>query len=169
MTKENATERDLARTLIQHHEGLRLVPCVDSRGTHAVGWGRNLNLRPLSPEEVLRLIQSGADGHGGITVEFADYLLENDISEAQSFLSRRRGWWQTTVARRCALIDAYHNLGTGIEKFSKMWTALGVQDYGRAADEMRDSVWWRSAEPGVRRRIDDLCRIVRYGHVLDKT
>lgn len=117
-------QKKLAIELLKVHEGFSQYSYKCKLGVTTVGYGRNLESRGLTEHE-------------------AEFLLRNDIDEADNWCSVSLPYYKTlSVARKSVLIDMYVNLGaTGLLKFKRMHAALGNKDYQRAAHEMLDSRW----------------------------
>lgn len=87
-----------------------------------IGYGRNLDDRGISEKE-------------------AEYLLKNDIIEAQECLSENFDFYENlNESQQLALIDMVINMGfPKFCKFKKMIAALKQGDYQKARLEMLDS------------------------------
>jgi lysozyme len=130
---------------LRRDEGFRSRPYPCPAGFQTIGFGRNLDANPLSEDE-------GA------------YLLRNDIRRAAMGIAMRLPGLLEQVGdvRARVLLNMAVNLGVGgLLKFRRMLVALEQGDYGRAADEMLDSVWARQ----VGRRADRLADAMRTGEV----
>jgi lysozyme len=129
-----------ARELIKSHEGLRLRRYRCPAGHWSIGYGWNLDEWPLPPEiaSYLRL-------YGRITEGMADHLL--DISLGIATQDARKlfpGFDGFDDRRRAALTDFAYQLGyTRAAKFTKMRAAVAAGDWDEAAEQVRDSVYWR--------------------------
>ena len=117
-------EKKLALKLLKVHEGYSQYSYKCKLGVTTVGYGRNLESRGLTEKE-------------------AEYLLRNDIDEADNWCQVSLPYYKMlSVARKSVLIDMYVNLGaTGLLKFKRMRSALGSFNYLGAAAEMLDSRW----------------------------
>ena len=117
-------EKKLALKLLKVHEGYSQYSYKCKLGVTTVGYGRNLESRGLTEKE-------------------AEYLLRNDIEEADNWCQVSLPYYKTlSVARKSVLIDMYVNLGaTGLLKFKRMHAALEAGNYPLAAHEMLDSRW----------------------------
>lgn len=111
--------------LLRLHEGLSSKPYRDTVGKLTIGVGRNLDDVGISKEE-------------------ADMMLANDIARAKSDLSELAPWDAgLDEVRQAVLIDMCFNLGkNGLSKFKRFLAAMQDGDWRRAAQEMRDSLWW---------------------------
>lgn len=107
------------------HEGERLFPYRDSVGKLTIGIGRNLDDK-------------------GITHAEARYMLRNDIFECERKLKELSIWDQISEIRQRVLLDMCFNMGMiGLLGFKRMFEALRLQDYDKAAEEMIKSRWAR--------------------------
>ena len=129
-----------ARELIKSHEGLRLRSYRCTEGHLSIGYGWNLDAWPLPPE-----IASFFRLHGRITEGMADYLL--DISLGIAMQDARKlfpGFDDFTDRRRAALVDFTYQLGySRASKFTRMRRAIEAGDWDEAAEQLRDSLYWR--------------------------
>ncbi len=106
------------------YEGLSLIPYQCTQGKMTIGIGRNLIDK-------------------GISLEEAEYLLNNDIHETYKLVTANIPVFsKLDEPRKLILLDMAFNLGvTGLTKFKNMLSALESSDYQRAAEEMLDSRW----------------------------
>jgi len=109
---------------IKRDEGLRLTPYLCTADKLTIGYGRNL------------------EGNG-ITEQEADYLLANDVLRVCRSLRKEIDYFDTLdLDCQDALINMCFNLGLeGLLEFKKMWRALKIGHYERAALEALDSDW----------------------------
>lgn len=131
----------LEQQLIRH-EGLRLKPYQDTVGKTTIGVGRNLTDVGISEDEAMD-------------------LLKNDINKVGQDLTDHLGWWNgLDEARRIVLMNMTFNMGiTRLLGFHNMLVALQAGDYQKAADEMKNSVWYTQ----VKGRGIELEQIMRTG------
>jgi lysozyme len=135
--------RELLRSQLERHEGLRLHPYHDTVGKLTVGYGRNL-------DDV------------GITRDEADFMLDNDIEQVELQLETVDEYVGLDQVRQTVVANMAYNLGFhGLMQFSRMWKAIGRRDYDSAAREMLDSRWSKQ----VGNRAVELARIMRIGEV----
>ena len=130
---------DFAKELIKQHEGLSLVPYRCTAGKLTIGYGHNLDDKP-------------------ITEKMADFMLEDDMAEfiikAQSY-----DWFKKLDDRRKAVIvDMCYNLGS-LTGWNNFQAALSSGDYESAADCMMNSKWAKQ----VGRRAVTLANIMSKG------
>lgn len=123
------------REFIKRHEGLKLVPYVDTVGKWTWGYGRNIDDVPCKPEELLALLQKGA------TQEVAELFLNNDIRQSdEDCLSIFQEFEYLSENRRIALTSVMFNLGLRKFKgFRKMIAAVRSYRWKDAHDELLDS------------------------------
>ncbi|WP_421868113.1 glycoside hydrolase family protein [Marinobacter adhaerens] len=135
--------RQLLRSQLERHEGLRLKPYLDTVGKLTVGYGRNL-------EDV------------GISRDEADFMLDNDIDQVERQLETVDEYRDLDPVRQTVIANMAFNLGfAGLMGFKNMWAAIARRDWDRAADEMLNSKWARQV--GV--RAVELSEIMRTGEV----
>lgn len=116
---------------IKSHEGRRETAYRDSLGVWTIGYGHNLETRPLSDTVIEMLL--GED-------------LEQAISDARSLVP---DFDQLDDPRQEVLVEMAFNLGrAGLASFKRMLAAVKRRDYQSAADEMLSSMWRRQV--GVR-------------------
>lgn len=111
---------------ITRHEGVRLKPYRDTAGKLTMGVGRNL-------DDV------------GISMDEAMYMLDNDIRDAVKGVNKALPWMLgLDDARRDILYEMAFQLGlTGLLGFKKMLLAVREREYKQAAQQMRDSKWYK--------------------------
>ncbi len=108
--------------IIKENEGLRLTPYRDTKGRLTIGYGHNLDDKPIS-ESV------------------AEFILNEDISDAaHDLFSHYPAYTALSEPRQYALIDMTFNMGINkVKKFYKMHQAIKEYDFKRAAFEILDS------------------------------
>lgn len=135
--------RQLLRSQLERHEGLRLKPYLDTVGKLTVGYGRNL-------EDV------------GISRDEADFMLDNDIDQVERQLDTVDEYRDLDPVRQTVIANMAFNLGfAGLMGFKNMWEAIGRRDWNSASKEMMQSKWARQV--GV--RAVELSEIMRTGEV----
>lgn len=134
--------RQLLRSQLERHEGLRLKPYLDTVGKLTVGYGRNL-------EDV------------GISRDEADFMLDNDIDQVERQLETVDEYRDLDPVRQTVIANMVYNLGfRGAIGFKRMWAAISRGDYDLAAEEMMNSRW--ASQVGYRAR--ELAEIMRSGN-----
>lgn len=122
-----------ATAIVKQHEGLRLLVYVID-GHETIGFGRDMRSE-------------------GITEAEADYLLQNDLVAAHTFLQTFTWYGNLTSNQVAALLDMVYNLGKrGFEEFKTMIACLASGDYAGAAAAMQNSLW---AKQVGQRALDD--------------
>ena len=119
---------------LRDDEGLRLRPYGDLKGKITIGYGHNLT-------------------DIGISLDFAERLLEDDIHRTVSALTLR---WTPFVTldevRQQVIANMAFNLGIGgLMLFRKMLAAAATQQWMTAATEMRNSTWAIQVGPRAQR------------------
>ncbi len=149
--------------LLVLHEGLRLQPYRCPAGKLSIGVGRNLDDRPLCPQEIHYLGRS--DLSGGISEAEALWLLDRDLSVQARALDAAIPWWEGfDEARRAVLLDMSYNLGTaGLLKFRNTLRHLEARQFEEAAEEMLRSVWARQVGKQEGQRAWRLARMTKTG------
>lgn len=136
--------RQLLRSQLERHEGLRLKPYHDTVGKLTIGYGRNL-------EDV------------GISRDEADFMLDNDIDQVERQLETVDEYRDLDSVRQAVIANMAFNLGfAGLMGFKNMWAAIGRRDWESASEEMLNSKWARQV--GV--RAVELSEIMRTGEVV---
>lgn len=128
------------KELIIRHEGWRNRRYLCPAGRRTIGVGWNMDAWPLPHE-----IASYERVNGFIPDDMIDRLL--DISIDTATLQCRSifpGFDKFSEARRFALIDMAFTLGGfGLLGFRKMRKAISAGDWNEAAEQARDSAYWR--------------------------
>lgn len=116
--------RDLLVPELEFDEGRRRRAYVDTRGKVTIGVGLNLTDVGL-PDDVI------------------DLLRDRKIDESEQELDREIPWWRhLSDNRQRVLLNMQYNMGwPKLSQFKRMIDALRVEDFPRAATEMRASVW----------------------------
>ncbi len=145
--------------MLKRHEGAnraggrhRAYRCP--AGALTIGWGHNLDAKPLR----------GLGPDSEISEAEAESLLRDDLAELAAQLDLRLSWWRGLGAARSAvLLDMGFNLGLGgLLGFRRMLNAARRQRFDEAAAEMLDSRWAGQ----VGRRASELAAMMRTGRFL---
>jgi len=140
-------DRELLRSQLERHEGLRLKPYLDTATPPrlTIGYGRNLDDVGISREE-------------------AECMLANDIDKVVRELETVDEYVALDCIRQTVIANMTVNMGfRGVMQFKRMWAAIGRCDYEKAAKEMLKSKWRRQ----VGNRAIELAEIMRTGEVVD--
>ena len=132
------------RQMTKDFEGLRCKPYKCSAGKLTIGYGRNL-------DDV------------GISLDEADYMFNNDFNKAYEDVLWLLTKYDIDVnnlseCRLFVLTDMCFNLGRArLFMFKKLFQALKKGDYDTAAEEMKDSNWYKQ----VGNRAKKLCDMMK--------
>ena len=112
-------------------EGLRLKVYTDSLGIETIGVGRNLRDKGISEEEAVM-------------------LLNRDISDAlEDVMHVCSVYTQLSRPRQLVLVGLAFNIGRDrLSKFVRFLGAIHRGDWDDAANELKDSQWYRQV--GIR-------------------
>lgn len=126
------------------HEGFRDCVYTDTTGHLTIGYGHNLEARPISQNA-------------------GSLILDDDMLWFLQKLDHHLDFFRDLDdARKSVLVDMAYNLGlNGLLQFDKMLNALREKDYSKAADEMLNSKW--AIEVGE--RAEDNAYIIRTGEL----
>lgn len=111
------------------HEGFVSHGYEDHLGYLTIGYGRLIDKRK----------------GGGITIEEAEMLLENDVMKREKLLRDALHYWDKLPHQvQRALINMCFQLGiSGLMKFKKMLSLIQQGRYSEAAEEGLNSLWAR--------------------------
>lgn len=148
MSDNSVLDKTALREQLKEHEGTgpvkngRFYPYRDSVGKLTIGYGRNLDDRGLSLQEV-------------------ELLLDNDIEEHMQELFEKVPWIKRLDGvRQSVLVDMAFNLGVaGLLAFKRTLTSVQNGDYTLAGMQMLASKWARQ----VKRRALTLSKMMRTG------
>lgn len=129
---------DLALKLVKEAEGFEPLPyrCTEKKLTQ--GYGRNLEVYPLSEVEKAELNEDGS-----VSEEVAEKWAIEELRLCEDRLKDNVIFKSQSDPRKAVLLDMCFNIGyTGLMKFKKMWFALGERDYPQASREMKDSSYY---------------------------
>jgi lysozyme len=110
---------------LKKHEGFRGQVYKCTAGANTIGYGRNLDANPLTPDE-------------------AEHLLKNDVAFMVEKLRDKHLLAGHNEARQAVIVNMAFNIGfAGLMKFKNMLTHYMEHEYHLAAEEMLDSKWAR--------------------------
>jgi lysozyme len=119
--------------MVKRHEGKRLKAYKDTEGYWTIGYGHKLSVWIDSIDDAT-----------------AEQFLTDDLTLA--LMSAKRifyGFDSFSQNRKDALTDFVFNVGAaGAEKFHHMIIAIADNDWNKAADELKTSLWYK--EVGIR-------------------
>lgn len=131
-------EMNMALELVKEAEGFYPNTYRCPAGKLTQGYGRNLEVHPLTEEEKLELNQDGT-----VSEFIASKWALKELQECEEKLMSNIIYQKQTEVRKAVLLDMCFNIGySGLMKFKKMWFALGERDYLSASREMKDSSWY---------------------------
>lgn len=112
------------RGMIMTNEGFRGSPYKDTTGNLTVGYGHNLDARPISANV------------GGV-------MLDEDIQWAMSELDSQFPWFDgLDDVRKCVIVDMCYNLGLkGLLGFNNMLECVSKGQYANASYHILDSLY----------------------------
>lgn len=147
---------DALKEMIDRHEGNRLKKYRCPAGHWTIGRGWNLDARPL-PDDIASYLRL----NGEITQTMSDRLLNISIDtatrQAWSIFPQFGGY---SERRQMALVDFIFNVGAGTAlKFKKALAAIYDGDWNKAADEFKDSKWFKQTV----NRSAEICAMIREG------
>lgn len=135
---------DAMQEQLERHEGRRAKPYMDTVGKITIGIGRNLSDKGLSDDEI-------------------DYLYQNDIKEVIEDCATFPWFGTLNPVRQRVVLDMRFNLGAaGLREFKRFLRMLEQENYTKAADAMRNSLWAQQ----VKSRADRLIAMMRTGEVI---
>ena len=139
----------LALELVKEAEGFEPheYRCTAKKLTQ--GYGRNLEVHPLSEEEKAEL-----NDDGSVSKEVAEKWALKELIECEQKLSQNIIYQKQSDVRKAVLLDMCFNIGySGLMKFKKMWIALGERDYAEASRQMKDSKWYTDVGTRAKRNV----------------
>lgn len=140
---------------LKRDEGVEYCSYRDTLGILTVGVGHNLEANPLPPDWKFPLNDAQVN-----------QLLDDDLTTVFNELNTCLHWWITLDAvRQRVLANMCFQLGiTKLLEFQKFLSALHITDYGTAAIEMKNSIWFaQSGQRSVR-----LCQAMATGIMPDE-
>lgn len=119
---------------VKFEEGFRRLPYRDSRGILTVGFGRNLQANPISERDWKEK---------PCTEEEGERWLREKLGQAYFALLKEKPIIDgLDLVRLAALVNMAYQLGVGgILKFEKMWMAVELGLWDKAAAEILNSKW----------------------------
>ena len=129
---------DLALKLVKEAEGFEPLPYRCTARKLTQGYGRNLEVHPLSDQEKEEL-----ETDGSVSEDVAEKWAIKELRECEEKLKSNIVYQKQSDVRKAVLLDMCFNIGyTGLMKFKKMWIALGERDYAEASRQMKMSSWY---------------------------
>jgi lysozyme len=130
---------------IKSEEGCKLYAYKDTHDYYTIGYGR--------------LIDRAAQG--GISLEEAEYLLNNDITKVIAEVTDKLPWFKDlSEPRQAVLCQMSFQMGiNGLMQFTSMLGSLQRGDYEGAGYQMMNSLWAKQTP----NRADRLCKQMKTG------
>ena len=142
-------EMNMALELVKEAEGFYPNTYRCPAGKLTQGYGRNLEVHPLTEEEKLELNEDG-----GVSKEVAEKWALKELNECEYKLSQNIIYHKQPEVRKAVLLDMCFNIGySGLMKFKKMWFALGERDYAEASRQMKDSKYYTDVKSRGKRNV----------------
>lgn len=158
---------DALRKMLLRHEGWRKKKYRCSQGRWTIGVGWNLDAWSLPSDIAVYL-----EVHGEITEGMIERLLDISVETAtRQCRDIYPGFDGFGEARRFALVDFVYNVGGfGALGFKKMRKAIIAGDWQEAAEQIRDSEYWRQlggdpkgTDDGELERPEEIAQMLRVG------
>lgn len=124
---------NIARDLIKEAEGLRLKSYKCPAGFWTIGYGHNLDAKPLYKGMTEEQKQSVV-----LTETQAEEILDSDIAEVVEQIENENFYKNCDEVRQAVLIDMAFNVGiVGLKKFKRMIEALERGEFEKASKEYK--------------------------------
>lgn len=158
---------DKVKEMLTRHEGRKYKPYRCPAGHLTIGVGHNIDAKGLPAS-----IRAYLTANGRITDVMIDSLLTSDIAEAHADCIRLYPQFSTFSAnRQAALIDFMFNVGPGrAATFKNMTRAINTFDWQQAAEELRNSLYWKElggdptgTDDGKLERPEEQYKLIREG------
>lgn len=141
---------DLALKLVKEGEGFEPLPYHCTAGKLTQGYGRNLEVHPLSEDE-----QRELNADGSVSEYVAEQWALNELIECEVKLNQNIIYQKQSPMRKAVLLDMCFNIGyAGLMKFKKMWFALGNRDFAEASRQMKDSKYYTDVGTRAKRNVE---------------
>jgi len=143
---------------IKKNEGFSGSIYKDTLGNETIGYGFNLNdssVRKMIPKDVL-------SGKRELTKPEAEKIYNELYSRAEGDSKAFLGNAYTFLSpsQKSAIIDMAYNLGrTKLMKFKKLKKAIVDKDYKRAAEEIKNSKYYKQVSNRAKRNMSDIMDI----------
>lgn len=142
--------------MLSVEEGRRNVPYKDSLGYLTVGVGHLID--PRKGGSLPDYAQAELDRNGMLEEATIDRLLEDDVMFAVEQLDRNLPWASSLdEVRYTVLIDMCFQMGiSGLMGFHNTLRHIREGDYEQAAQNMKQSLWYRQTPNRAERRIEEM-------------
>lgn len=124
---------DLIKQILKRHEGIKLVPYLDSLGIKTIGVGWNMQANSL-PDDIAQRLKV----YEAITPEMAERLLTISLNNAIKNCQEIFPSFDTVGNnRQLALIDIVFNMGFKVRRlFPRFIHNVNIGDWQQAANEL---------------------------------
>lgn len=124
--------------ILMEDEGLRTFPYKCSSGKNTIGYGHNLDAKPLSLD-----MQEELDNNDELSIRTCNELLLEDIHDAEMDARELFPLFESfTDNRKDALVMLCFNLGlSGFGKFIRTIKSIQNSEWDAAGRHLRDSKW----------------------------
>jgi lysozyme len=119
---------EIATTIIKRHEGLYTKMYKCTAGKNTIGYGHNLDERPISEKA-------------------AEQILADDMKDFLAVANKYPWFNALDDVRKAVVVDMVFNLGS-LDAFPKLCGCLSKKDWPGAVAEMKNSKWY--TQVGVR-------------------
>ncbi|HOY10220.1 MAG TPA: helix-turn-helix domain-containing protein [Candidatus Omnitrophota bacterium] len=147
---------EAGKKMTKEFEGFRAKIYSCPSGHKTVGYGFNLDdsfIRSLLDGEIVFGKRSISRQEADVVF---DVIYSNAEKDAIDFVGADT-WGKIGVARQDIIIDMAYNLGRQrLFKFIKLREAIKSLDYPAAAEQMRDSLWYKQTGRRARNHVDNL-------------
>ena len=146
----------LARKMLQVHEGLRLESYTDTTGHKTIGYGWNLDAKPLpngiGKKQGGKVVISAIEAEALLDVSMLDHW--NELVGAFPWVNGLNAW------RKAVLLDMAFNMGIPtLKTFKNTLNDVALGNFASASERMLKSKWAGQ----VKRRADVLSEVMRLG------
>lgn len=126
-----------ALQLIKESEGFKSKIYLCSLNKKTIGYGRNLEAKPLNENEIKLCTNENSE------IEVSEILAEKwaleEIYKIEKKLIKENYWYNLNSARKACLIDLIYNLGYGTyTKFENFIHSLNMSNYDLAAKHLEE-------------------------------
>lgn len=155
--KEKDGFKTFLRDFVVLGEGCRSKVYLDSLGIPTIGIG--CNLKDAGNQKLLESLeidyQRLLDGSDELSDEQINSIFDVQIENCQKQVTRLcKNFSSLSSLRQVILIDIIFNLGYGrLSQFKNFLKAVGEEDFYRAAEEMKDSRWFRQVKQRGERNV----------------
>ena len=142
--EEAEVRDDRLMAVLKQHEGFQGKPYQDTSGKSTIGYGRNLDAKPLTEKQ-------------------AERLMADDIADARTEATRLKYYENLDPIRQDAVTMLVYNMGLkGVEGFKKFNAAMEQGNWQLAKQELLNSAWAKQVGAGRASTMADMILTGRY-------